>query len=995
MFTNPFLLPLSYIAGKIMERKGNNMDTNLEESKILFTAGDGTAENPFIISDREGLEAVSDNLSAHYKLGADIDLFGEMFTPIGTSSLYFRGSLDGDGHVLRGLKVSAAGYAGLFGKASYATFKNLKIEGAEIESTGSYAGILAGSINGGSLTGCSVSGTLVGTSLTGGYAGEASGNVKVQECRMEGSISASGYTGGFFGKVSGTVEAEKCLVSGNVSGYESVGGFAGWVPGKNGTLKECSVSGEIQGSSYIGGLIGKMEGYTAIENSYASGSVSASGRGGYAGGLVGYRTYGTLTNCYAACRVSGKSEGLMNNASHDTITASYYDSQQAGFGTTDNENKGKLTSALTCKEFFSGWDFENVWSIEEGESYPYLKWEGEEGKRKADTGEIMGGEGTEGNPYRIGTGGGLKSIMYELSGKYLMMNDIDLFGEMFTPIGTSSLYFRGSLDGDGHVLRGLKVSAAGYAGLFGKASYATFKNLKIEGAEIESMGSYAGILAGYISGGNVLRCNVQGNISGKSYVGGIAGYASGSNIIGCQISGELIGSSYTGGILGILTGNSGNLQECSWEGTVRGGANTGGLTGNLTSGAIFGCVARTDVEGTENVGGLAGELMGRVEDSYAVGKVTSKTGKNTIGGIAGYSKSSTIKNCYASCQMGDKGEGLAYVYSSTTIQNSFFDSDIAGKTSPASQARTTQQMFSMDTYAGWDMESIWEHKEGAYPLLRKIEFFKNQLFELQVYNRTWHSAIIRWEAISGVAEYELHFKGKVEKLSEPEVFIEDLFPDTDYELKIIAKLDDSIQVASQILKLRTRKISSIKGLHSTHKEEDSITLAWDQIADAKRYEVTYGENVILTDTNTCTLTELDKDVPYVISVRALLADGGELISSPIVEKIYELEPQTDYAREFLTKCEGQTWFIDEVENLLNQKGKSICTVSSKDDFTAIYALNLSGRGISGQIPSAIGELYQLRYLYLANNNLSGQLPKEIDTLAYLIGQDLSGNQFTE
>ncbi|EOS73744.1 hypothetical protein C819_03544, partial [Lachnospiraceae bacterium 10-1] len=85
------------------------MDTNLEESKILFTAGDGTAENPFIISDREGLEAVSDNLSAHYKLGADIDLLGEAFTPIGTSSLYFTGSLDGDGHVLRGLKVSAAG----------------------------------------------------------------------------------------------------------------------------------------------------------------------------------------------------------------------------------------------------------------------------------------------------------------------------------------------------------------------------------------------------------------------------------------------------------------------------------------------------------------------------------------------------------------------------------------------------------------------------------------------------------------------------------------------------------------------------------------------------------------------------------------------------------------------------------------------------------------------------------------------------------------------
>ena len=971
------------------------MDTNLEENRVIFTAGDGTAENPFIILDRSGLEAVSDNLSAHYKLGADIDLLGEEFTPIGTSSLYFSGTLDGGGHAVKGLKVAADGYAGLFGKASGAAFKDLRIEEAEVESTKSYAGILAGSINGGSITGCSVSGTLAGKDLTGGYAGEASGNVKVQECRMEGSVRASGNTGGFFGKVSGTTEAEKCRVSGNVSGYENVGGFAGWISGKSGTLKECSASGEIQGSSCVGGLIGKMEGYTAIENSYASGSVSASGRDGYAGGLVGYRTYGTLTNCYAACRMSGKAKGLMNHASYDTVTNSYYDSQLAGEGKDDSYNKGKLTSAFMRRGFLKAWDFEEVWEVEEGESYPYLKWEGESGKRKADIGEIMGGDGTEGNPYRIGTGGGLKSIMYELSGKYLMVNDIDLMGETFTPIGTSSLYFSGTLDGDGHAVRGLKVAAEGYAGLFGKASGAAFKDLTIEEAEVESTKSYVGILAGYLSGGNVLRCNVQGSVSGKEYVGGIAGYASGGNIIGCQVLGELIGSSYTGGILGILTGNSGKLQGCSWEGIVRGGANAGGLTGNLTSGNIFSCFARTDVEGTENVGGLVGELMGRVEDSYAIGKVASKTGKNTIGGIAGYSKSSTIKNSYASAQISSNGQGLAYVYSFTTIQNSFFDSDIAGKTSPASQARTTQQMFSKDTYTGWDMESIWEHEEGAYPLLRKIEFLKNQLFELQVHNRTWHSVIVRWAAISGAAEYELHFKGEVRKLSEPEVFIEDLRPDTDYELKVIAKLDDSIQVTSKILNLRTRKISAVKGFHSMHKEENSITLTWEQIAEAQGYEVIYGDNIILTDTNTCTLTELNNDVPYVISVRALLADGGELISSPIVEKIYELEPQTDYAGEFLAKCEGQTWFIDEVENLLNQKGKSICTVSSKDDFAAIYALNLSGRGISGQIPSAIGELYQLRYLYLADNNLSGQLPKEMDTLAYLISQDLSGNQFTE
>lgn len=86
--------------------------------------------------------------------------------------------------------------------------------------------------------------------------------------------------------------------------------------------------------------------------------------------------------------------------------------------------------------------------------------------------------------------------------------------------------------------------------------------------------------------------------------------------------------------------------------------------------------------------------------------------------------------------------------------------------------------------------------------------------------------------------------------------------------------------------------------------------------------------------------------------------------------------------------------MDEVENLLNQKGKSICTVNSRNDFATIYALELSERGISGKIPSAIGELFQLRYMYLSNNDLSGELPEEIDALAYLIDKDLSGNHFT-
>ena len=67
--------------------------------------------------------------------------------------------------------------------------------------------------------------------------------------------------------------------------------------------------------------------------------------------------------------------------------------------------------------FLKGWDFEEVWDIKEGESYPYLRCTGREGIA-ADTGEIGGGAGTEEMPYMVGTAGGLDSIRYELTGCY-------------------------------------------------------------------------------------------------------------------------------------------------------------------------------------------------------------------------------------------------------------------------------------------------------------------------------------------------------------------------------------------------------------------------------------------------------------------------------------------------------------------------------------------------------------------------------------------------
>lgn len=77
--------------------------------------GGGTAEAPYIVMDAADLDAVRDNLGAYYELGADIDLGGEEWTPIGSSGQPFTGTFDGDGHTISGLYVNSDDDAGLFG----------------------------------------------------------------------------------------------------------------------------------------------------------------------------------------------------------------------------------------------------------------------------------------------------------------------------------------------------------------------------------------------------------------------------------------------------------------------------------------------------------------------------------------------------------------------------------------------------------------------------------------------------------------------------------------------------------------------------------------------------------------------------------------------------------------------------------------------------------------------------------------------------------------
>jgi len=57
-----------------------------------------------------------------------------------------------------------------------------------------------------------------------------------------------------------------------------------------------------------------------------------------------------------------------------TIEYSYYDKETSG---QDDTGKGipKTTAEMMQQSTFETWDFTNIWRINEGNSYPYLRWQ--------------------------------------------------------------------------------------------------------------------------------------------------------------------------------------------------------------------------------------------------------------------------------------------------------------------------------------------------------------------------------------------------------------------------------------------------------------------------------------------------------------------------------------------------------------------------------------------------------------------------------------------
>ena len=274
----------------------------------------------------------------------------------------------------------------------------------------------------------------------------------------------------------------------------------------------------------------------------------------------------------------------------------------------------------------------------------------------------------------------LKNVASNLSGTYVLMNDLNLGGAEWTPIGTDKNMFEGVFDGNGHVISNFKITVdMECAGLFGYNN-GEIKNLGVQGFTVDvayftSYNTYAGGLIGK-NGGTVTNCYAEGSVcsnntsTGWAIAGGLIGN-NGGTITSCYAEGDVssmsLGDSYAGGLVGYSYGRislHAIITNCYAAADVSGASSgvtfVGGLIGyqgksvDPARAAITGCYATGDVRGISSGSSMyVGGLVGRNEDGtitscYAAGDVsgTSLDSAVVVGGLVGVNEG-VITSCYA------------------------------------------------------------------------------------------------------------------------------------------------------------------------------------------------------------------------------------------------------------------------------------------------------------------------------------------------------------
>lgn len=255
----------------------------------MFAGGEGTKENPYLVSGIGDLMQVQNNQKAYFKQIADIDLSSvSTWTPVD-----LQGGYDGGSHSIFNANIASdKGSLGIFGTVTGvdgtnpAYIKNLTVVnptvtgGDDNDAIAGLAGnIVATVVDNAHVINPSFEWNATYASTIGGLVGSASFQSTISNCSVEGmnSVSDKAYqTGGILGSLGNSTHVSNCVASIKATGRNTIGGIAGAAGGvsADGSITNCHAYVDLTAENTLGGIAGSSS-RIRIANCYATGTLTA------------------------------------------------------------------------------------------------------------------------------------------------------------------------------------------------------------------------------------------------------------------------------------------------------------------------------------------------------------------------------------------------------------------------------------------------------------------------------------------------------------------------------------------------------------------------------------------------------------------------------------------------------------------------------------------------------------------------------------------------
>ena len=578
--TEPAGSGASYSAGEavtgLTTEDGGIINLYAQWSVIPWTGSGDNANDPYIILYASQLDLLATNVNGgnnysnnFFKLGADITYAHTTnwndptstennYTAIGNDYDYkFKGTFDGNNHTISGIRIYKPSdpTQGLFGYVYYATIKNVILTDARITGDNNVGGIV-GHFHNHTIQNCLV----LNATITGNYAGDYNGTGAVVGYKVNGLLSHNYY--------------RNCIVNVGDDTYTTNIGLG---------APQNDYAGEV----------------ASLHTLNLGDNITASGESVVIDNVTYYAHLSTITLGYTGTINPGYKLGYTYNdgTAHAVVGNTF-------------EMPGLDNVAVSST-------FTDVWGI------------------------AGGATGSEIHPYIISDTTGLNVLAQCVNGTHgytanwfyqqffklgddityshtTAWNDASSTENNYTAIGNGNNDFRGTFDGDGHTISGIRIYKGGntesddYQGLFGGISNATIKNLILTDTRITGRHNVGGI-AGYAYA-TIDNCRVTSSVAIHSVVddadlhGGIVGTANGGSISGCSSAATVtIANGLTDcGLYGGIVGHCNSLlQNCLVVGgTVSGNSYVGAIAGYFDNSA--GHIITNNYYTTDGIGGVNG-----------------------------------------------------------------------------------------------------------------------------------------------------------------------------------------------------------------------------------------------------------------------------------------------------------------------------------------------------------------------------------------------------